>query len=104
MLTKRAVVTLRSVKHIQKPGNKSFCGLNRVGGRVRGALAIRAWTTVLLIGGTMLVRGQAPLGTDNPWEKLPDGTLGRLQNFDGVSGVKIAGYVRKPQARVLFPS
>lgn len=91
------------VKRIEEPTNKSLGGRNRVGVLARSALAIRGWTTVLLIGATMQVRGQAPLGTDNPWEKLPDGTLGRLENFDGVSGVKIAGYVRKPAGEGPFP-
>ncbi len=37
------------------------------------------------------------------WEELPNGILGRLALFDGVGGVKIAGYVRKPAGVGPFP-
>jgi hypothetical protein len=40
---------------------------------------------------------------EEPWEELPNGALGRLAGFNGVGGVKIAGYVRKPAGPGPFP-
>jgi dipeptidyl aminopeptidase/acylaminoacyl peptidase len=40
---------------------------------------------------------------DEPWEELPGGVMGRLAMFEGVGGVKIAGYVRKPAGSGRFP-
>src|SRR5690349_12285125 len=40
---------------------------------------------------------------EEPWEELPGGVMGRLAMFEGVGGVKIAGYVRKPAGPGPFP-
>ena len=40
---------------------------------------------------------------EEPWEELPNGIQGRLAVFEGVGGVKIAGYVRKPAGAGPFP-
>jgi dipeptidyl aminopeptidase/acylaminoacyl peptidase len=40
---------------------------------------------------------------DEPWEELPGGVMGRLAMFEGVGGVRIAGYVRKPAGSGPFP-
>jgi dipeptidyl aminopeptidase/acylaminoacyl peptidase len=45
----------------------------------------------------------APEAVQEQWEKLPNGVLGRLDGFEGVGGVKIAGYVRKPAGAGPFP-
>lgn len=37
------------------------------------------------------------------WEELPNGVLGQPADFEGVDGVKIAGYVRKPAGDGPFP-
>lgn len=34
--------------------------------------------------------------TEDGWEKLPDGTLGRETEFHGVDDLAITAYVRKP--------
>ena len=38
----------------------------------------------------------AARAADEPWEKLSNSVLGRVANFEGAGGVKVAGYVRKP--------
>jgi dipeptidyl aminopeptidase/acylaminoacyl peptidase len=43
------------------------------------------------------------LAAEEPWEQLPNGILGQLAVFEGVGGVKIAGYVRKPAGTGPFP-
>lgn len=40
---------------------------------------------------------------EEAWEALPDGTQGRIANFAGADGAKIAGYVRKPAGPGPFP-
>jgi len=42
--------------------------------------------------------------TDDGWEKLPDGTLGRETEFHGVDDVAITAYVRKPAGPGPFPA
>jgi dipeptidyl aminopeptidase/acylaminoacyl peptidase len=47
---------------------------------------------------------QAPVSkTEDGWEKLPDGTLGRETEFHGVDDVAIPAYVRKPAGKGPFP-
>jgi dipeptidyl-peptidase-4 len=48
---------------------------------------------------------QQPLApaTEDGWEKLPDGTLGRETEFHGVDDVAIPAYVRKPAGPGRFP-
>jgi dipeptidyl aminopeptidase/acylaminoacyl peptidase len=41
--------------------------------------------------------------TDDGWEKLPDGTLGRSTEFLGVGDLPIPAYVRKPAGPGPFP-
>jgi dipeptidyl aminopeptidase/acylaminoacyl peptidase len=52
----------------------------------------------VLIADTLTVRA-----AEESWEKLPNGIMGQLANFEGVGGVKIAGYVRKPEGKGPFP-
>jgi dipeptidyl aminopeptidase/acylaminoacyl peptidase len=49
--------------------------------------------------------GQEPARpkTEDGWEKLPDGTLGRETEFHGVGGVSILAYIRKPAGPGPFP-
>jgi dipeptidyl aminopeptidase/acylaminoacyl peptidase len=44
----------------------------------------------------LLATGDACAVGKEQWEELPNGVQGRIAGFDGVGGVKIAGYVRKP--------
>jgi dipeptidyl aminopeptidase/acylaminoacyl peptidase len=44
-----------------------------------------------------------PAGAEEGWDQLAGGVMGRLAGFDGVGGVKIAGYVRKPAGPGPFP-
>jgi dipeptidyl aminopeptidase/acylaminoacyl peptidase len=45
----------------------------------------------------------ATRAAEEPWEELPGGVMGRLAMFEGVGGVKIAGYVRRPAGAGPFP-
>ena len=47
--------------------------------------------------------GLAKCAAEEPWEELPNGVLGQVAAFEGVGGVKIAGYVRKPAGPGPFP-
>lgn len=57
----------------------------------------------LVCGAIFLWPGEVFAGDTAPWEDLPGGIQGRLAVFDGVGGVKIAGYVRKPKGEGPFP-
>lgn len=61
------------------------------------------WAPALLAGAMMAFGAPVVPGPDDAWEKLPDGALGQLANFDGAGGAKIAGYVRKPAGEGPFP-
>jgi dipeptidyl aminopeptidase/acylaminoacyl peptidase len=59
----------------------------------------------LLLAGS-LVATALPLqarAAEESWEELPGGVMGRLALFEGVGGVQIAGYVRKPAGSGPFP-
>jgi dipeptidyl aminopeptidase/acylaminoacyl peptidase len=56
-----------------------------------------------LAGGLTLALQQGSVATEEPWEELPGGVMGRLARFEGAGGVKIAGYVRKPAGTGPFP-
>ncbi len=43
-------------------------------------------------------------GDDAAWEQLPDGSLGRVIDFEGVGGTKIPAYIRKPPGDGPFPA
>jgi dipeptidyl aminopeptidase/acylaminoacyl peptidase len=52
----------------------------------------------------LLAGSAAPaLAADNPWESFPDGSTGQVKEFQGVGGVKIPAYVRKPGGPGPFP-
>jgi dipeptidyl aminopeptidase/acylaminoacyl peptidase len=55
---------------------------------------------LLLILSTALA---IPAVGEETWEKMADGISGRQAPFDGVGGVKIAGFVRKPAGEGPFP-
>src|ERR1700719_3422718 len=59
---------------------------------------------LLLLANELVAQGGSttPAAQDH-WEKLPNGILGQLAGFEGVGGVKIAGYVRKPAGAGPFP-
>jgi len=58
----------------------------------------------LLFAAELLAGGSLTTGAaDEQWDKLPNGILGRLAVFDGIGGVKIAGYVLKPAGAGPFP-
>jgi dipeptidyl aminopeptidase/acylaminoacyl peptidase len=40
--------------------------------------------------------GSSSTSASEEWEKLPYGILGRVADFEGVGGVRVAGYLRKP--------
>jgi dipeptidyl aminopeptidase/acylaminoacyl peptidase len=54
------------------------------------------------LGAVLLLTSKVFAGEDAKWENLPGGTQGRLAIFDGAGGVKIAGYVRKPNGKGPF--
>jgi len=54
------------------------------------------WISFLLTAGLVAAGSTATRAADEPWEKLPNGVLGQVADFEGAGGVKIAGYVRKP--------
>jgi dipeptidyl aminopeptidase/acylaminoacyl peptidase len=58
---------------------------------------------LLLAGSLVTARLPATQAAEEPWEELPGGVMGRLAMFEGVGGVKIAGYVRKPSGDGPFP-
>jgi dipeptidyl aminopeptidase/acylaminoacyl peptidase len=62
-------------------------------------------TTSLALLLPLLVAVGSPIvrGAEEGWEQLPHGVRGRPAGFDGVGGVKIAGYVRTPSGKGPFP-
>jgi dipeptidyl aminopeptidase/acylaminoacyl peptidase len=58
---------------------------------------------VILVAGLAAAAGPSPRPAEEPWEKLPDGGLGRVAVFDGKGGVPVAAYVRKPAGDGPFP-
>jgi dipeptidyl aminopeptidase/acylaminoacyl peptidase len=42
--------------------------------------------------------------TDGAWEKLADGSSGQVTEFEGVGGVKVPAYIRKPAGDGPFPA
>jgi dipeptidyl aminopeptidase/acylaminoacyl peptidase len=62
-------------------------------------------SVILLMALASLAAGQQPTfpKTEDGWEKLPDGTLGRETEFKGVDGLAITAYVRKPEGKGPFP-
>ena len=68
-----------------------------------GCRAIHTWLRCLLAGGVIVFGGSVAKAADGSWEKLPNGVLGQPAIFEGVGGVKIAGYVRKPAGDGPFP-
>lgn len=61
------------------------------------------WISCLLASGLAATTGAAPPVVDQKWENLPNGVLGQPAEFEGIDGVKIAGYVRKPAGDGPFP-
>jgi len=59
--------------------------------------------SILFSVGLLAACGLKTQAADEPWESLPNGVMGQLATFDGVGGVKIAGYVRKPAGAGPFP-
>jgi len=57
----------------------------------------------LLLAGLVVAAGSAARAADDGWDRLPDGSLGRLATFTGAGGEPIAGYVRKPAGAGPFP-
>src|ERR1700689_2241311 len=57
---------------------------------------------LLAVGISAASGAETPLAEDK-WEKMPNGVLGQTAEFEGVGGVKIAGYVRKPEGKGPFP-
>lgn len=61
------------------------------------------WIPFLLAAGLVGAGALTSRAAEEPWEKLADGVEGQVAIFDGVDGVKIAGYVRKPAGKGPFP-
>jgi dipeptidyl aminopeptidase/acylaminoacyl peptidase len=57
----------------------------------------------LLLTSSLVATLPATRAAEEPWEELPGGVMGRLAMFEGVGGVQIAGYVRKPAGPGPFP-
>jgi dipeptidyl-peptidase 4 len=57
----------------------------------------------LIVAAAAAAQQSAPPKTEDGWEKLPDGTLGRETEFHGVDDVAIPAYVRKPAGPGPFP-
>jgi dipeptidyl aminopeptidase/acylaminoacyl peptidase len=53
--------------------------------------------------GLLTAAGRDLPAADEVWDELPQGVLGRVATFDGVGGMTIAGYVRKPAGAGPFP-
>ena len=58
----------------------------------------------LIFAATAAGQQSAAPRTDNSWEKLPDGSLGRETEFRGVDDLVITAYVRKPAGPGPFPA
>jgi dipeptidyl aminopeptidase/acylaminoacyl peptidase len=60
---------------------------------------------VLIRLALVLLAGSAAtaLAVENEWESFPDGSTGQIAEFQGVNGVKIPAYVRKPSGPGPFP-
>ncbi len=63
----------------------------------------RWWIPILLATGLISAIHSTLPAADEPWEELSGGVSGRIAEFEGVDGVKIAGYVRKPAGEGPFP-
>ncbi len=61
-------------------------------------LAKNLLAVVLMAG----VATAAP-AADGDWENLPDGSTGRVTEFQGVGGIAIPAYIRKPAGAGPFP-
>jgi len=59
--------------------------------------------STLLAAGMLVMGSLTTRAAEDQWEKLSDGVSGQLAGFEGVDGVKIAGYVRKPAGAGPFP-
>lgn len=59
-------------------------------------ISFRTCSPILLAIGLAVTGCRAASAPAEAWETLPNGVQGRLANFEGEGGVKIAGYVRKP--------
>ena len=57
----------------------------------------------LFLAVTAAAQQSAAPTTEDGWEKLPDGTLGRETEFHGVDEVAIPAYVRRPAGPGRFP-
>jgi competence protein ComEC len=70
---------------------------------------IRHWgvyTAVLLFLSSALCHAQSAIpgpSVQPGWEKLPDGSVGRVADFRGVGDLAIPAYIRKPKGSGAFP-
>jgi dipeptidyl aminopeptidase/acylaminoacyl peptidase len=60
-------------------------------------------TAFWFVAGLTLSVNPLPSAADDAWESLPSGIQGQRAEFDGVGGIRIAGYVRKPSGPGPFP-
>ena len=56
-----------------------------------------------LTAGAIATCNSATRAAEESWQELANGILGQVADFEGVGGVKIAGYVRKPAGPGPFP-
>lgn len=63
----------------------------------------RFWITHMLAASVITTCSQVTRAEEETWESPGNGILGQVADFEGVGGVKIAGYVRKPTGPGPFP-
>ena len=56
----------------------------------------RASIPFLLATAIVAAGGRGTRAAEEAWEKPPNGVLGRVADFEGAGGARVAGYVRKP--------
>jgi hypothetical protein len=58
---------------------------------------------LMLAAAILLFNIPASSAADDEWESLANGIQGQRAEFDGVGGIRVAGYVRKPSGPGPFP-
>src|SRR5437879_5748080 len=62
-------------------------------------MIVKSLFAVVMLAGS----AATAFAVDDEWESFPDGSTGQVTEFQGVGGVKIPAYVRKPGGPGPFP-
>jgi dipeptidyl aminopeptidase/acylaminoacyl peptidase len=59
--------------------------------------------TIFVVTTLFVFLAAAGIAQESSWERLADGSLGQVTEFEGVGGIKIPAYIRKPRGEGPFP-